>query len=78
MSATSGLAPLLTTLNATSPHRTPLFPSPTFDDSSSVQTLTFGMLSAVLAVGSLILAYLQLVRMRRERLRVAERDCEMQ
>ncbi|KAL5353305.1 hypothetical protein ACLOAV_001341 [Pseudogymnoascus australis] len=78
MSSTSTTALLLPTL-ATSPDTT----SPHFstslstDPSSSAQTITFGILSAVLAVGSIILAYLQLARMRRERLR-AEHDCEMQ
>ncbi|KFY83182.1 hypothetical protein V498_08248 [Pseudogymnoascus sp. VKM F-4517 (FW-2822)] len=78
MSSTSTSALLLPTL-ATSPNTTPphFSTSSSTDPSSSAQTITFGILSAVLAVGSIILAYLQLARMRRERLR-AEHDCEMQ
>ncbi|KFY52788.1 hypothetical protein V496_08172 [Pseudogymnoascus sp. VKM F-4515 (FW-2607)] len=78
ISTTSTSALLLPTL-ATSPDTTPshFSTSSSTDPSSSAQTITFGILSAVLAVGSIILAYLQLARMRRERLR-AEHDCEMQ
>jgi hypothetical protein len=76
MSATSSNTLLLPTLDA-SPNRTSLFSSLAYSDSSSVQTITFGVLLAVLAVGSIILAYLQLVRMQRERLGAVEHDCEM-
>ncbi|KFY29295.1 hypothetical protein V493_02428 [Pseudogymnoascus sp. VKM F-4281 (FW-2241)] len=76
MSSTSSSVVLLPTLNASPDTTSHLAPSSSSIDSPSVQTITFGILSAVLAVGSIILAYLQLMRMRKERLRV-ERDCEM-
>ena len=63
MSATSSNALLLPTLDA-SPNRTSLFSSLVYSDSSSVQTITFGVLSSVLAIRSIILAYFQPVRTR--------------
>ncbi|OBT68360.1 hypothetical protein VE03_02954 [Pseudogymnoascus sp. 23342-1-I1] len=72
-STTALLLPTLTT-NPSTTH--PLTTSSSLDP-PSIQTITFGILSAVLALGSIILAYLQLARMRRERLK-AQNDCEMQ
>ncbi|KFY86967.1 hypothetical protein V498_07328 [Pseudogymnoascus sp. VKM F-4517 (FW-2822)] len=62
----------------TTPTTTPsILSNPSSDSSATIQTITFGILSAGLAIGSIILAYLQLVRMRRERLERARDDCEM-
>ncbi|OBT83114.1 hypothetical protein VE02_08073 [Pseudogymnoascus sp. 03VT05] len=82
MSSTSSLTPMLPTLNSISTITTPntapsIFSNPHSDSSATIQTITFGILSAVLAIGSIILAYLQLVRMRRGRLERARDDCEM-
>jgi hypothetical protein len=76
MSATVSNALLVPTLD-TVLNNTSLFSSLAYSDSSSVQTITFGILSTVLAVGSIVLAYLQLARIRKARLRDAELDCEM-
>ncbi|KFZ11041.1 hypothetical protein V502_07774 [Pseudogymnoascus sp. VKM F-4520 (FW-2644)] len=76
MSSNSSHTLLLPTLNTTPDRTPPLFSTSTSTDPPSIEAITFGVLSAVLAIGSIILAYLQLVRMRRERLR-AEHDCEM-
>jgi hypothetical protein len=46
-------------------------------DSSSVQAIIFGVLSTLLGVGAIVLAYLQLVRMRMAQPQDAERDYEI-
>ncbi|OBT68353.1 hypothetical protein VE03_02953 [Pseudogymnoascus sp. 23342-1-I1] len=75
MSSTISTASLLPTL-AASPDKTSLFPASASSNSPSIETITFGILSAILAIGSIILTYLQLVRMRREQPK-AEHDCEI-
>ncbi|OBT79929.1 hypothetical protein VF21_01566 [Pseudogymnoascus sp. 05NY08] len=77
ISTTTTPTPLPTLLSTTPTTTPPLFSNPTSDSSATIQTITFGILSAVLAIGSIIVAYLQLVRMRRERLERARDDCEM-